>query len=88
MSDLKDTNKPYGPVTKEDWEVFVDKDLCIGAGVCTAIAANTFELDDEGKAVILKGINEDSKDAIMDSARACPVAAIIIKQGEKQIFPE
>jgi ferredoxin len=87
-STLKDESKPYGPVTKDDWSVFVDKDLCIGAGVCTAIAAQTFELDEEGKAVILKGIDQDDKDAILDSAKACPVAAIIIKQGETQVFPE
>lgn len=85
---LKDTNRPFGPVEKDDWSVYVDKDLCIGAGVCTAIAAETFELDEEGKAVILKGIDQDDKEAILDSAKACPVAAIIIKQGEKQIFPE
>lgn len=88
MSELKNADKPYGPVMKEDWEVFVDKDLCIGAGVCTAIAANTFELDEQGKAIILKGIDDDSKDSILDAAKACPVAAIIIKQGEQKVFPE
>ena len=88
MSDLKDANHPYGPVAKDDWSVYVDKDLCIGAGVCTAIASKSFELDNEGKAIILQGIDQEDKEAILDSAKACPVAAIIIKQGEKQIFPE
>jgi len=88
-SKLKDESKPFGPVTKDDWEVFVDKDGCIGAGVCTAIAHQTFELDEEGKAVILKGIDQENKDAILDSAKACPVAAIIIKDSEgNQIYPE
>ena len=85
---LKDASQPYGPVMKEDWEVRVDKDLCIGAGVCTAIAAQSFELDEEGKAVILKGIDQDDKDTILDAAKACPVAAIMIKQGENKVFPE
>lgn len=88
MSALKDDSKPYGPVTKDDWSVFVDKDLCIGAGVCTAIAAQSFELDNEGKAIILQGIDQENKVAILDAAKACPVAAIIIKQGETKIFPE
>lgn len=88
MSDLKNPSSPYGPVTKDDWEVHVDKDLCIGAGVCTAIAAQSFELDDSGKAIILKGIDQENKEAILDAAKACPVAAIIIKQGESQVFPE
>lgn len=88
MSTLKDANSPYGPVTKDDWTVYVDKDLCIGAGVCTAIAAQSFELDNEGKAIILQGIDQENKDAILDAAKACPVAAIIIKQGETRVFPE
>lgn len=88
MSALKDTSKPYGPVAKDDWEVRVDKELCIGAGVCTAIAAKSFELDNEGKAIILQGIDQEDKEAILDAAKACPVAAIIIKQGETQVFPE
>jgi ferredoxin len=88
-SKLVDPTKPFGPITKEDWEVFVDKDLCIGAGVCTAIAAQTFELDEDGKAVILKGIDQENKEAILDAARACPVAAIIIKkQNGEKVFPE
>lgn len=88
MSALKDPSQPYGPVKKDDWEVRVDKDLCIGAGVCTAIAAKSFELDNEGKAIILQGIDQENKEAILDAAKACPVAAIIIKQDDKQVFPE
>ncbi len=87
MSTLKNPAQPFGPVTKDDWEVRVDKDLCIGAGVCTAIAALSFELDADGKAVILAGVDQESEDALLDAAKACPVAAIIIKQGETQIFP-
>jgi len=89
MPNLKDDQKPFGPVTKDDWTVLVDKEGCIGAGVCTAIAAQTFELDAEGKALILQGIDQENKDAILDAAKACPVAAIIIKDSEgKQIYPE
>ena len=87
MSSPKDTNNPYGPVAKDDWTVTVDKNLCIGAGVCTAIAAQSFELDAEGKAIITAGIDQETKDAVLDAAKACPVAAIIIKQGESQVFP-
>lgn len=87
MSAPKDANNPYGPVTKDDWTVTVDKNLCIGAGVCTAIAAQSFELDAEGKAIITAGIDQETKDAILDAAKACPVAAIIIKQGDTQVFP-
>jgi ferredoxin len=86
---FKNPEKPFGPVEKEDWVVSVDKEGCIGAGVCTAIASQSFELDEEGKAVILKGIDQDNKEAILDAAKACPVAAIIIKDKEgNQVYPE
>lgn len=87
MTTPKDPSQPYGPVTKEDWEITVDKDLCIGAGVCTAIASQSFELDGDGKAIITDGIDQETKDTLLDAAKACPVAAIIIKQSGTQIFP-
>ena len=89
MSDLKDSEKPFGPVEKDEWTVTVDKEKCIGAGICTAIATKTFEMDNEGKALILRGIDEENKDAILDSAKACPVAAIIIKTKDATaVYPE
>lgn len=86
---LKNSEKPFGPVEKDDWIVRVDKEGCIGAGVCTAIASQSFELDEEGKAIILKGIDQDNKEAILDAAKACPVAAIIIKDTKgNQVYPD
>ncbi|MCR4279004.1 MAG: ferredoxin [bacterium] len=41
-------------------KIIVDRDLCIGAATCVALAAKTFGLDEEGKAFIL---NEDTKTA-------------------------
>ena len=37
-------------------KIEVDRDLCIGAATCVAIAAKTFGLDEEGKVYVL---NED-----------------------------
>ncbi|MCH7641616.1 ferredoxin, partial [Patescibacteria group bacterium] len=34
------------------YKVKVDRMLCIGTADCVAIAPNTFELDDESKAVV------------------------------------
>ena len=87
---LKDETKPSGPVTLANgWTVEVDRNVCIGAAPCTAMAPGTFGLDDEGKAVVLATADQDSADTILNAARACPVAAIIIKDAEgKQVFPE
>ena len=65
----------------------VDRDLCIGAAPCVAIAGNVFQLDDEGKAIII-GPSTDDKNTLL-SAEACPVRAIFLysDDGKQQIYP-
>lgn len=87
-------------------KVKVDRELCIGAASCVAVAPDTFELDSEGKAVIKKkdgtmtsdyvnyaDIN-DNETNILNSAKSCPVNAIIIVEVDeagnevRQVWPE
>lgn len=86
---LKDLQKPSGPVNVHNLKVQVDRDLCIGAATCVAIAPLTFVLDSEAKAIILSSVDQEQDETIIDAARGCPVAAIIIEneKGEK-IFPQ
>lgn len=90
MSQWKDDTKPHGPVQlKNGWTLEVDKGVCIGAAPCTAMAPNTFALNDDGKAGILASVDQDDQETILNAARSCPVAAIIIKDASgKVIFPE
>lgn len=85
---LKDPQLPSGPVKVRTLRVKVDRDLCIGAATCIAIAEKSFNLDQDAKAVILNTVDEDSDQVIIDAAKGCPVAAIIIEneKGER-IFP-
>lgn len=77
-----------GPKKVGKWTVTVDRNLCIGAASCVAVAPKTFALDNEAKAIILPSASEELPDTILDSAKACPVAAIIIHdETGKQIFP-
>jgi ferredoxin len=78
------------------YKVKVDRDLCIGAASCIAVAPNTFELDSEGKAVIKKKDGSmtseyvnytdiaDEEVNIMNAAKSCPVNAIIITEVDDQ----
>lgn len=86
---LKDPQKPSGPVKVRNWTVYVDRDLCIGAATCVAIAPKTFVLDSQAKAIILNTVDQDDDATILDAARGCPTAAIIItdEKGEK-VFPK
>lgn len=90
MPQWKDDAKVAGPITlKNGWTVEVDHGVCIGAAPCTAMAANTFALNDVGKAGILATVDRDDQETILNAARSCPVAAIIIKdETGKVIFPE
>ena len=84
-----DEARPYGPVKLANgWTVEVDPNVCIGAAPCTAIAMKAFALDENGKAAILSTADEDDKDTILNAAKACPVAAVIIEdETRKLIFP-
>lgn len=86
---LLDPKNPSGPVAIGKLKVHVDRDLCIGAATCIAVAPKTFLLDSEAKAVILETAKDELPETVIESAKACPVAAIIITdETGKQIFPE
>ncbi len=90
MSDnLKDPANPSGPVVYKNWKVHVDRDMCIGAATCIAIAPKAFNLDSEAKSIILSSIDEEDETMVLDAARGCPTAAIIIEdQNGEKIFPK
>lgn len=70
------------------WTVTINRNLCIGAASCIAVAPKAFNLDNEAKAIFLPTAEEELPETILDAAKACPVAAIIIKdENGKQIFP-
>ena len=86
---LKDPKNPSGPVVVKGMKVKVDRDLCIGAATCVAVAAKAFNLDNEAKAVILDTSDEETVEAIIEAAKACPTAAIIIEDSKgNRIFPK
>jgi ferredoxin len=69
-------------------EIKVDRSLCIGAATCVVLAPNTFELDNENKAVIKDTAGEEEYQKIIEAAKGCPVLAVIVKdENGKQIFP-
>ncbi|RJR28395.1 ferredoxin [Candidatus Microgenomates bacterium] len=70
------------------YKATIDRVLCIGSGSCVAIAPTAFALDNEAKAIVLPTISETEDALILDAAKACPVAAIIIHdETGKQIYP-
>jgi ferredoxin len=58
--------------------VIVDRSRCIGSGMCTSIAPEVFDLDDEGNLVVLLPLasTTDQIAAVRDATACCPVEAI------------
>jgi len=75
--------------TTSKYRVEINREICIGAASCVAIAGKSFKLDEQNKVLIVEG-DWDSDDIIMAAAQSCPVFAIKIfdKETNKQIFPE
>lgn len=74
--------------------VVVDRDLCIGAGNCCGTAPLIFELDDEGKAILVRSRTSDGwVDAsevasALDAAWSCPTDAISVYDARgDRIYP-
>lgn len=55
----------------------VDRDLCIGCGLCAEICPAVFEMGDDMIAkVIVDEVPEEAADQARDAAASCPVSAI------------
>ncbi|NCT55730.1 ferredoxin [bacterium] len=83
------SSKVIKKIKKRDIQkIVVDRDLCIGAAPCVVVAPSAFELDSEGKAIVLKDWIKHTDDELLIAAQSCPVQAILLfdKLG-KQIFP-
>lgn len=87
-------------------KIVIDRDKCIGAASCVALAAKTFGLDKEGRAYILNEKKDtavtssegtvvesestdemDSREAIIEGARSCPVCAIKLFEDDGREIP-
>ncbi len=80
MADQSSKSKKY--------KLRIDRDLCIGAASCVALAIKTFGLDAENKAIILDE-SGDSAEMIKLAAESCPTKAIILEDAEtgEQEYP-
>jgi len=59
---------------------FVDKDTCIGCGLCEGICPEIFKMDDDGKSNASKSeIPEILTESAIDAGKQCPVGAIIVE---------
>lgn len=69
-------------------KICIDREQCIGDGLCVNEAPETFELDDEDKAVLVEGPGDDME-CILAAAQGCPLDIIVVEEKEtgKQLYP-
>ncbi|MPQ44898.1 ferredoxin [Clostridium tarantellae] len=58
----------------------VDKDLCIGCGLCESTCPEVFSIGDDGKSqAISEDIPKEFEDNAVEASTNCPVGAITIE---------
>ncbi len=66
------------------WHVLVDRDACMGSGMCVVYAPNSFAHDEEIKAVFHEPPG-DALDAVEAALEACPTAALTLVHDEGEV---
>ena len=83
-----DANDPKVTRKIRNLTMRIDRDLCIGAATCIAIAPKAWALDSEAKAIILDTCDQEDDKMLIEAAKGCPVMAIFITdETGKQIYP-
>jgi NTE family protein len=75
-------DQPSGVYPRRLFEIEVDRDKCIGCGLCVALAPSTMALDGQGKAYALAH-TADWSPADGEFVQFCPTNAIIARKIEK-----
>lgn len=70
------------------YRIKIDRNLCIGAASCVALAMKTFALDEENKAEVVDQ-EGDLPETVKLAAESCPTKAIILENLEtgEQEYP-
>lgn len=59
----------------------VDRELCIGCGICEEACPEVFRLEDDGIAIVItESVDPELYGAVRDAAEMCPVEAISIAE--------
>lgn len=60
-------------------KVIADVEICQGYGNCITNAPDVFDIDDDGKVVVLLDIIDDAdRTRVQEAARSCPVNALTV----------
>lgn len=63
-------------------KAIIDREGCIGCGLCAQICEDVFRMAEDGKAEVYNdlGLNTDSGETAQEAADSCPVRVISIME--------
>lgn len=59
-------------------KAMIDRDGCIGCGVCAGTCPDVFCIADDGLAQVCGEVSAKNEDAVIDAVASCPVAVITV----------
>ena len=65
-------------------EIRIDREKCMGSGNCSFWASATFDLDDDGVAIVVDA-QGDSEEKVVLAAQGCPTQAITVWRDDEQL---
>ncbi|MFC5720023.1 ferredoxin [Streptomyces gamaensis] len=68
------------------WRVEVDRDVCVGSGMCAALAPDSFALGPDRRSRPLEE-ETDPREDVLEAAENCPVEAISVRVAGAGVFP-
>jgi ferredoxin len=66
------------------YRIEIDREACMGSGVCTVLAPQTFDIDDESKSIVADPAG-NALDRIEAAADGCPTRAVQIVRVAEQV---
>ena len=68
--------------------ISIDHDVCVGNAMCTTIAPDVFQLNEERQSEAVNPAG-DAVEQILEAAENCPVSAITVEDADsgEQLFP-
>ncbi|MEO6082137.1 MAG: ferredoxin [Umezawaea sp.] len=62
------------------WQVQVDREVCIGTGMCASSAVAYFRLENGKSKAVQDHVEPD--ELVVDAAESCPMEAILVRDGD------
>ena len=60
-------------------KAIIDRDGCIGCGLCAGTCPEVFSMADDGLAEVISEVNSDTEEGAKEAADGCPVSVIASK---------